>query len=151
NSSKKDPDCFGLWEDFQKFPMSDMLLKRSPGSGHWLSLVYLPLNFSNQVLNVMWYFLWKGDPKLFGRVDRTRAVAETLAMYALWAFGGARTGGYASLFIFVIPVLISNLVLSSYILVQHLVCPLDSVNDPFENTLGVSGPEWLGRLHFRFG
>ncbi len=150
NKSGVDPDTFGLWDEFQHYPMAGFILKRAPGSGHLLSWLYLPLNFSNQALTVMWYFLWKGDPKLYGTVNRPLAVIETLLMYAFWAVLGWQLGWRTWFLVFLVPALIANLVVSGYILVQHLFCPLTETNDPLENTLGVQTLPWLDFIHFRF-
>ena len=150
NKSGVDPDTFGLWEQFQHYPMAGFILKRAPGSRHLLSWLYLPFNFSNQALTVMWYFLWKGDRKLYGAVNRGLAVFETLLMYAFWGVLAWGIGWRAWLLVFLVPAMIANLVVSSYILVQHLFCPLTETNDPLENTLGVSTSPWLDVIHFCF-
>ncbi|MBI3542573.1 MAG: fatty acid desaturase [Deltaproteobacteria bacterium] len=150
NEAGVDPDSFGLWRDFQKLPMSSFVLKRAPGSGHPLSWLYLPLNFNNQALTVTWYFLWKGDRRLYKTCNRPLAVAETLLMYAFWAAVAIALGGRAFVFVFLVPMLVANLVVSSYILVQHLFCPLTDENDPLENTLGVTTLRFLDLIHFRF-
>jgi fatty acid desaturase len=151
NRSGVDPDSFGLFEYFAKVPMSSFVLKRSPGARHWLAWVYLPLNFSNQVATVMWYFLFSGDQSLFGRVNKPVAVFETLSMYFFWAAFWMKFGWPKIFWIFIVPTLVANLVVSGYILVQHLMCPLTEVNDPFENTLGVSSMPVLDLVHFNFG
>ena len=149
NRSGIDPDSFGLWDYFKTLPMIDFIQKRAPGSRHLWSWIYLPLNFSNQALTVMWFMLWKGDPKLYASARRP-AVIETLSQYAIWIAFFAIAGGRAGLFVLVIPALIANLVVSSYILVQHLFCPLTDSNQPLENTLGVRALPGLDRIHFNF-
>jgi fatty acid desaturase len=154
NVSGKDPDTFGLWNDLKDMPMIGFVMKRAPGSCHWLSWIYLPLNFSNQVLTVMWFFLWKGDRRLFATARRPLAVAETLFTYVFWAWLAWAIGGKAWLVVFLVPMLVANLIVSSYILTTHLLSPLTpsgEVNDPLENSLGVTTFAWLDALHFRFG
>ena len=150
NVSAVDPDSFGFWSDFKKFPMTDMVLKRAPGSGHWLSWIYFPLNFSNQAVNVIWYFVCSIDAKTFSSLNKKVAIVETLGMYGFWAWVGFHFGMTSFTLIFLFPVLVVNLVVSGYILVQHLLCPLTQINDPFENTLGVETLAGLDWIHFHF-
>ena len=150
NQSGKDPDSFGLWDDFKTFPMTQFILNRSPGSKHFLSYVYLPLNFSNQVMTVMWFMLWRGDQKLYASVHRKVAVTETLLMYCVWILFFVLFGWKSAVMTLVIPSLIANLIVSSYILVQHLFCPLAESDDPLETSLSVSTLSVLDRIHFNF-
>jgi fatty acid desaturase len=39
----------------------------------------------------------------------------------------------------------------SYIATNHFLNPLTDVNDPLANTLSVTSPRWLERLHLEFG
>ena len=130
--------------------MIDFVLKRSPGSGHWLSWVYLPLNFSNQTITVTWYLMWKGDPKYYFTANKALVVFETLLTYVFWGALLAWVGWKAWILIYIVPLLMTNVIGSSYILVQHLLCPLTDKNDPLENTLGVTTLPFLDRIHFRF-
>lgn len=153
NESGIDPDSFGLWSDFTKYPMQDFLLARSPGSKHWLGWVYLPINFNNQVLSV-WYLALEGDPGLFRTVNRNLAWVETALMYVFWILIAVKLGWGNMLWLFLLPMMIANLVVSSYILVQHLLCPLSAPGapgDPLENTLGIEMLRGFENLHFHFG
>ncbi len=153
NQSGTDPDSFGLWDDFQQLPMRQFLLNRAPGSKHWLSWLYLSLNFNNQVLSV-WYLILKGNPGVFKGMNKPLAVVETILIYLFWAGVAAKAGLVDFLWIFLVPLVVANLVESSYILVQHLLCPLSTertLNDPLENTLGVEMIPLFKELHLHFG
>jgi len=39
----------------------------------------------------------------------------------------------------------------SYIATNHFLNPLTETNDPLANTLSVTAPRWLERLHLQFG
>ena len=60
-------------------------------------------------------------------------------------------GAYAFLFIYVVPLLVANAVVMSYIATNHFLNPLTEINDPLANTLSVTNPRWLERLHLQFG
>src|SRR5213076_3027457 len=60
-------------------------------------------------------------------------------------------GPRAFLFVYVLQVLAANAVIMSYIATNHFLNRLTEVNDPLANTLSVTGPRWLERLHLQFG
>ena len=60
-------------------------------------------------------------------------------------------GPYAFVFIYVLPVLVASSMVMSYIATNHFLNALTDINDPLVNTLSVTGPRWLERLHLQFG
>jgi fatty acid desaturase len=53
--------------------------------------------------------------------------------------------------VWVVPVLVANAIVMSYIATNHFLNPLTETNDPLANTLSVTAPRWLERLHLQFG
>jgi fatty acid desaturase len=53
-------------------------------------------------------------------------------------------------FAFLLPVLIANFIVMSYISTNHRLNPLTPVNDPLANSLTVTVPKWVDFLHFNF-
>jgi fatty acid desaturase len=72
-------------------------------------------------------------------------------MLALWIGVLLLVGAWSFLFIYVLPVLVANAVVMSYIATNHFLNSLSSVNDPLTNSLSVRGPRWLETLHLHFG
>jgi fatty acid desaturase len=60
-------------------------------------------------------------------------------------------GAYTFPFLYVVPVVIANAVVMSYIATNHFLNSLTDVNDPLVNSLSVTGPRWLEILHLNFG
>src|SRR5204862_6715984 len=85
------------------------------------------------------------------RRQLTWAVAETLLGVAVWAALGVAIGPLPFLFAFVIPLMIGNAVVMSYIFTNHSLSPLGDVNDPLLNSLSVTTPRVLEILHLQFG
>lgn len=51
---------------------------------------------------------------------------------------------------FLLPLLIANFIVMSYIATNHRLNPLTPVNDPLANSLTVTVPKWVDVLHFNF-
>ncbi len=150
NEPGADPDSFGLWSEFQKLPMNELILKRAPGNPHWLAWIYLPLNFSNQAMTVTWYFLFSSKDPAFKKANRSWILGETFLIYAIWIATFLYFGFAVGFLVLMLPSMIANLILSAYILTQHTICPLTDSNDPLENTLGVSTHPVIEAIHFNF-
>jgi fatty acid desaturase len=60
-------------------------------------------------------------------------------------------GPLGFLFGYGLPLMIGNFVVICYILTNHSLSPLTSVNDPLVNSLSVTVPRWLARVHLQFG
>ena len=72
-------------------------------------------------------------------------------MLAGWLAVLALVGPWSFLFVYVVPVLVANGIVMSYIATNHFLNPLTETNDPLANTLSVTAPRWLERLHLQFG
>jgi fatty acid desaturase len=79
------------------------------------------------------------------------AVAETLLGVAFWATVAWLTGPLAFVFVFVLPLVVANALVMSFILTNHGLCPQTLVNDPLVNSLTVTSPGWHQWLTLGFG
>ena len=50
-----------------------------------------------------------------------------------------------------VPLVVANSLIMSYIATNHFLNPLTEINDPLANTLSVTSPRWLEKLHLQFG
>jgi fatty acid desaturase len=87
----------------------------------------------------------------YARVSKRVVYAESAAMLAFWLAVLALIGPWSFLFVYVVPVLVANAIVMSYIATNHFLNPLTEVNDPFANSLSVTSPRWLELLHLHFG
>ena len=83
--------------------------------------------------------------------QRRFAIVETLAGWAVWAAVLWLLGPLRFVFAFVLPLIIGNAIVISYILTNHSLSPLTEVNDPLVNSLSVTMPRVFEKLHLNFG
>jgi fatty acid desaturase len=144
-----DPDGFGRLGFWEKNALVRMLEKFSPGSGHKRSGAFLFFWFSLHSLLVLVFHSQRNG--YYARVSKRVVYAESAAAWAFWIAALALIGPWNFLFVYVVPVLVSNAMVMSYIATNHFLNPLTEVNDPLANSLSVTGPRWLEVLHLHFG
>src|SRR5918998_1007791 len=96
--------------------------KVAPGSGHWLSATYLFAFFALQAQSVLW---WKSRTMPgYGRLNRKRAVVDSVLLAAFWIGISIALGVRGTLLAVVIPMLVANFVVLSYVITNHMLRPL---------------------------
>jgi len=144
-----DPDGYGTLGFWQKSAVVRTLEKIAPGSGYARSGAFLFVWFSIHSFLVLVFHSQRND--YYTRASRRVVYTESAAMLLFWTGVFFWVGAYAFLFIYVLPLLVANAVVMSYIATNHFLNPLTEVNDPLANTLSVTSPRWLERLHLQFG
>ena len=69
----------------------------------------------------------------------------------MWATVAALVGFVPFLFVFVLPLLVGNAIIMAFILTNHSLSPLVTVNDPLVTGLTVTTPRWIEWLTLGFG
>lgn len=151
NTGKRvaDPDGFGDLRFWQRNAVVRRLETLAPGSGYTRSGVFLFVWFSLHSLLVLVFHSQRND--YYTRVSRRVVYAESAAMLAFWIAVACLVGPYAFLFVYVVPVLVGNAIVMSYIATNHFLNPLTEINDPLANALSVTNARWLEVLHLQFG
>lgn len=144
-----DPDGYGTLGFWQKSAVVRTLETIAPGSGYARSAAFPFIWFSLHSFLVLVFHSQRND--YYTRASRRVVYAESAAMLLFWLGVGWWIGPRAFLFVYVVPVLVANAVVMSYIATNHFLNPLTEVNDPLANTLSVTGPRWLEWLHLQFG
>jgi len=144
-----DPDGYGRLGFWQKSAVVRQLEKLAPGSGYARSWAFLFIWFSVHSLLVLVFHSERNH--YYARTSRRTVYTESAAMLAFWVGVFSLVGAYDFLFIYVVPVLIANAVIMSYIATNHFLNSLTDVNDPLVNSLSVTSPPWLELLHLNFG
>ncbi|MGH7331820.1 MAG: fatty acid desaturase family protein [Candidatus Rokuibacteriota bacterium] len=147
NEPDRDPDSFGTLEHFRRNPVSQALAGFAPGSGHWLSVLYLLTFFTAQSHYVLWLNSFTEE---FRRLDRRRAKLESAAMALFWVIVGVWAGPGGALLGVVIPMLTVNGVMMSYVVTNHMLRPLATGPNALETTMSVSTSKVLDLLFFNF-
>lgn len=83
--------------------------------------------------------------------QRKFAIGETALGVAVWAVVAAVVGFVPFLFVYVLPLVIANIIVMSFILTNHGLSPRVTVNDPLVSSLSVTVPSWVDWLTLRFG
>jgi fatty acid desaturase len=144
-----DPDGFGTLRFWQANAVVRALERFSPGSRHARSAAFLPVWFSLHSFLVLVFHSQRNG--YYARVSRRVVYAESALMLAFWVAVLALVGPWSFFFVWVVPVLTANGLVMAYIATNHFLNPLTETNDPLANTLSVTGPRWLERLHLQFG
>ena len=80
-----------------------------------------------------------------------RAIVETLTGICVWAAVGFLVGPLAFVFVFLIPLVVANTIVMTFIMTNHNLSPLSPINDPLVNSLSVTLPRALEWLTLDFG
>jgi len=80
-----------------------------------------------------------------------RAIIETLAGVSVWTAVGFLVGPLAFVFVFLLPLIVANTIVMTFIMTNHNLSPLSPVNDPLVNSLSVTLPRVLEWLTLDFG
>jgi fatty acid desaturase len=144
-----DPDGFGTLRFWRSSAVVRTLEKFAPGSRYKRSAGFLFGWFSLHSLLVLVFHSRRNG--YYDRISQRTVHAESAAMLAFWVVVLALVGPWSFLFIYVLPVMVANAILMSYIATNHFLNPLTAINDPLANTLSVTSPGWLEVLHLQFG
>ncbi|HEX8141973.1 MAG TPA: fatty acid desaturase [Pyrinomonadaceae bacterium] len=147
NVAGYDPDNFGTIELFNGTRFARLINVFAPGSGCWPSFFFLFLFFTLHAQGVLW---WNSQRIPFPQLSKRRAALETFPMIAFWIALSFTVGLKAALFVVLIPMFSANAVIMSYIVTNHLMRPLTSVQDTLSTTMSVSTPKIFDKLHFHF-
>ena len=83
--------------------------------------------------------------------EQRLAVLESGLMATLWIVLGANIGWFAVVFGLLLPLVVANCIVMGFILTNHTLSPLTTVNDPLVNSLSVTAPRWVEWLTMGFG
>jgi fatty acid desaturase len=85
------------------------------------------------------------------RHQHRSALLETALGVALWVIVLAVVGPLAFLFSFVLPLVVANVIVMSFIFTNHGLSPVTRTNDPLVNSLSVTTPRLVEWLTLGFG
>jgi fatty acid desaturase len=148
NSEVYDPDNFGTLSRCRLSRWVRFAAAVTLGEGNWLRLLCVPLWFSAHVQVVLWA---QSRACLgFERLNRNRAIAETLGLVAFWMALCCSFGLDFTLLVVVLPMLVANTIIMSYVATNHLLRPLVIEPDLLETSMSVHTNRWLDIIHFKF-
>lgn len=142
---EKDPDS---WPTFERFLKSRFLrwIYRLPYSIRALSgFLALAVTFTLHSLRMFNLYIKEFQPK-----SRPAVWLQMILPWATWITLLILIGPVKWFFAFLLPLLIANFIVMSYIATNHRLNPLVPVNDPLANSLTVTVPKWVDAIHFNF-
>ncbi len=144
-----DPDMFPTLEEYRASKVTRIADAVSYGSSRLAGFFTILIGFTGQSTQVL--FRQARKPDYLSASQHRRAIIEWVAMWSCWIAYGVIFGKMAFLFGFAIPLMIGNSISISYIYTNHNLSPFTEVNDPLINSLSVTFPRWVEKLHLNFG
>lgn len=144
-----DPDVYPTLEEYRASGRVRFFVDMfSLGGRRWRGALCLVLGFTVQSTHQL--LIARSRDFLKPREHRL-AIVETLAGVAVWAAVAALVGFVPFLFVFVIPLLVANVIVMSFILTNHSLSPRVEINDPLVSGLSVTAPRWIELITLKFG
>lgn len=147
NHGDSDPDNFGTIRRYEKNPGARRFLKLAPGSGTIRSWFFFTYSFVFHAQVVLW--LQTRRRKEFEGFNRRKVIAQSMLLALAWV-ALAVASGPAFVFTVVVPLVVANTVVQSYIMTNHFLRPMAVSNNPLDNSMSVQKPAWLDAIQFRF-
>ncbi|MCU1283315.1 MAG: fatty acid desaturase, partial [bacterium] len=144
-----DPDCFPSLATYRTSRVARAADYFAFAHGRRLGWLTLLLGFTGQSAQML--LRWSKNSDALTPRERRLAIFETLAGWAVWAAVLWLLGPLRFVFAFVVPLLIGNVIVISYILTNHSLSPMTEINDPLVNSLTVTLPRVFEKLHLNFG
>jgi fatty acid desaturase len=145
-----DPDMYPTLDEYRTQPFARLMADYFGLGGRRItSVISLLLGFTGQSQQMLWEAQRLG---ILSRAQHRRAIGEFLLGVAWWTGVGILVGGVSFLFVYVLPLVVANTIVMSFILTNHSLSSLTpTVNDPLVNSLSVTLPRPLEWLSLDFG
>ena len=144
-----DPDMYPTLDEYRASGKIRFLVDAfSLGNRRWRGGLSLILGFTVQSAHQL---VVAHEKKFLSARAFGLALAETAAGVAVWAVVAALVGFVPFLFVFVLPLVVANIIVMSFILTNHALSPRIAVNDPLVSGLTVTVPGWVDWLTLGFG
>jgi fatty acid desaturase len=145
----KDPDAFPTLSVYKRSVFMKRLFNFTPGSQKFVSYFYFFYWFSVQSFLNQSYMRFGN--KMWDKMNHKRVTMEFIFMILLGMSYLYFIGVENLFWLAVIPFLVQNYVVISYITTNHNLSPLTKINDPLENSLTVTNHPVWEFLHLNFG
>jgi len=144
-----DPDAYPTLAEYRKNRFVRVVTDHlSLARWRWSGFLSLLIGFSIQSAQVL-----VQAPRLvrMSRREHWRAIGESAFGVGLWTALALLIGGSAFVFAFVLPLIVANVLIMSFILTNHSLSPLTEINDPLVNSLTVTVPRLFDWTTLGFG
>ncbi|NMD69187.1 acyl-CoA desaturase [Bacillus sp. DNRA2] len=143
--AEKDPDTWSTAEVILKSPLLRALF-RMPKLFRSISYcLFLFINFNTHSTRMFIRFIKEFKPE-----NRRTVWVQFVFPWLFWIGLIFLIGPVKWCFVYLIPAMIGNFIVSSYIATNHNLNPQTDTNDPLANSLTVTVPKWIDVLHYQF-
>ncbi len=144
-----DPDAYPSLNEYKTNRAARLAVQlAAPRCGKWRGTITLLLGFSIQSAQIL--LGAKRRNHLSPRHYR-RALVETAFSATFWCAWAIILGPALFCFLYVLPLMIANTIVMSYILTNHSLSPLVHHDDTLTSTLSVTVPAWYETFSLQFG
>ncbi len=140
----KDPDTWGLLDGAPLDPTMGFL-RRFTNARTLLFPFLLATGITAHAAALLFCTQKRMTPQ-----QRVATLAEFLVLWAFWLALGFWLGWTNFLLFYVIPLLLANAIVNSFVVTNHFLNPLDDDGDPLASSLTVTTYPWLERLLLNF-
>jgi fatty acid desaturase len=144
-----DPDMYPTLAEYRSSRLIRFITNAfSLGGRRWRGGLSLALGFSVQSAHQLVMARKRG---FLRRSEFGLALVETLAGVGVWITVATLVGFVPFLFVYVLPLVVANVIVMSFILTNHGLSPRVDVNDPLVSGLSVTAPRWVEWITLQFG
>jgi fatty acid desaturase len=145
----EDPDMYPNLAEYQSNRQVRVFVDLfSLGNRRWRGVLSVVLGFTVQSAHQLFVATTKG---FLSKRDRRYAFMESGLGILVFGTVAALVGFVPFLFVYVMPLLIANAIVMSFILTNHSLSPLVTVNDPLVSGLSVTSSRLVEWVTLRFG
>jgi fatty acid desaturase len=149
NQVGEDPDLYPMLDEYNANRRIRFFINWfSLGGRRWRGALSLIMGFTVQSAHQLIVAHKRG---FLSRKQHWFALGETALGIAVWATIAALIGFVPFVFAFVVPIVVANVIIMSFILTNHCLSPLTSINDPLASGLSVRNPRWIEWITMGFG
>jgi len=145
----KDPDAFPNLSVYKRSKFMRVVFNLAPGSGNPISYLYFFYWFTVQSILNQSYMRFKN--KMWDKMDHRQVTMEFVPMIFLAGSYIYWVGVDNLIWLVVVPFMVQNYTILSYISTNHNISPLTKINDPLENSLTVTTNFISDFFHLNFG
>lgn len=145
----KDPDLYPTLIEYETQRAARIMADHfGLGRRRLLSLLSLFFGFTGQSQQMLWKAREKGilSPGL-----HRRALLEFALGVGFWTAVAFVVGFVPFIFIYLLPLVVANAIVMTFIMTNHNLSPLTAINDPLVNSLSVTMPRLFEFLTLDFG
>ncbi len=142
---EKDPDAWPSLEQFLDKPLLKWTYRLPLPIRSIIGFISLSITFTIHSFMMLIRFT-----KELNRKKKSTIWLQLILPWSSWIGLLFVIGFNKWLFAYLLPLLIANFIVMSYISTNHRLNPLVDTNDPLANSLSLKVPKWVNILHFNF-